>query len=65
MDILYKSSAPAASKGGRVQPTVVVHVVLVWSAMGMSKFMEGEWVSISAGHGPGSVVGTGHGCKNI
>ena len=53
MDILYKSPAPAARQGGRVQPAEVVHVVLVRRARGMSDFRTGEWVGMSAGCGLG------------
>jgi hypothetical protein len=45
--IRYASPAPAACKGGSVQPAVVVHVVLVRRGRGMSDFRTGEWVSNS------------------
>jgi len=51
--IRYASPAPAACKGGSVQPAVVVHVVLVRRGRGMSDFRTGEWVGMSAGCGLG------------
>jgi len=59
------SPAPAARKGGRVQPAVVVHEASVPRAGELSNFRPGEWVSISAGHVPGSVGGAAGGCVNI
>ena len=59
---MIATPAPAARKGGRVQPTVVVHEVWVRRAREWSNFTPGEWVSISAGHGPGSVGGAAGGC---
>jgi len=47
------------------QPTAVVHVASVRRGRGMSNFTPGESVRISTGHGPGSVVCAGHGCRNI
>ena len=52
----------AVLKCGSVQSALVVHVVSVRSARGMSNFTQSECVSISAGHGPGTVVGAGRGC---
>ena len=51
--ILYVSPAPAARKGSRVQPAVVVHEASVPRAGELSNFRPGEWVSISAGCGLG------------
>jgi hypothetical protein len=48
-----------------VKPALVVHMVLVRSAREWSNFTPGKWVGMSAGHGPGIVVGAGHECKNI
>jgi hypothetical protein len=63
--IRYASPAPAACKGGSVQPAVMVHEASVPRAGELSNFTTGEWVSISTGHGTGSVGGAAGGCKNI
>jgi len=45
---MIASPAPAARKGGRVQPAVVVHEASVRRGRELSNFTQGEWVSISA-----------------
>ena len=57
--------APAARKGGKVQPAVVVHVSSVWRAGEWRNFAPGEWVGMSAGHEPGNVVVAAGSCRNI
>jgi len=63
--IRYASPAPAACKGGSVQPAVMVHEASVPRAGELSNFRPGECVSISAGHVPGSVGGAAGSCRNI